>query len=329
MSTNPKNIIRPEYLKNFTKKIKTRYILLEKGKTFNNIEQTVASINTLTNQIIQELNLKIEDRQLPYINLQICYGKILNKRVRVFLHNNDTNFLFERELKVQLEAKNEISHILDLLIATSYNKITISSLSCDAEIVIDKNYLTIAVVDILLDIIMFNSYSYLKDMKLCDKKSFSEKKFAYFKSRKLSCFYECPEEKLMYYSLAFSARETKTRFNANKYIEYWNEFISIYFPNFVHIEKSIKDQLKQHVDYEELPTNLSYKFNKEPVGAYLLLRTNKDKTEKINPQLFSLFGINKYKKGKTKIIPIAQFDEVVPLLENLDVSAFKVIKQNK
>lgn len=326
MSTNPKNIIRPEYLKNFTKKVKTRYILLEKGKAFSNIEQTVSSINSLTNQIIQELNLKIYNRQLPYINLQICYGKVLNKRVRVFIHNNDTSYLFERDVRSQLEAENEISHILDLLIASSYNKITISSLSCDAEIVVDAAYLTIAVVDILLDIIMFNSYSFLKKMNLCDKKLFSEQKFEFFKKQQLSCFYECSEKKLMYYSFAFSARENEFRFNVDKYIEYWNDFISMYYPNLVHIEKSIKDQIQQHVDINELLKNLQHKFKDKPEGAYLILRTNKDRTENIHPQLFSLFGLSKYRKGKIIIVPISDFEKYVPLLENLDVSAFKIVK---
>ena len=87
----------------------------------------------------------------------------------------------------------------------------------------------------------------------------------------------------------------------------------------------MKEQLSQHVDKGELPKSTHRKFADYPQGAYLLLRTNKDRTEKIHPQLFNLFGIKKFRKGKLKIIPITDFEKYKPLLKNLDVSAFKVI----
>lgn len=329
MSTNSKNTIRPEFLKNFTKKVKTRYILLEKGKPIKsiNIGKAIPKINSLCNQIIQTLNLKINDRHIPYINLQVCYSKIRNKRVRIFLHNDATSFLFEQEIKQQIEnGEKEISHILDILIAESYNKITISNLSCDAEIVIDPSCLVIAVVDILLDIVMFNSYSFLKGMNVSDKKIFSNQKFEFYNLQHLESFYRCSNEKLLYYSLAFSARKSNGNFNIDKYIELWNDFVHTYYSNYVHTEKTIKEQLLQHVDKEELPQNLQYKFNDKPKGAYLVLRTNRDRTEDIHPLLCSLFGIRKYRKGRIKIVPIADFEDYVPLLEHLDVSAFKIVK---
>lgn len=182
MSTNSKNIIRKEILKNFTRKIKNRYILIEKGnEQFKDINCLISSINTTINQIIQELNLKITNRQLPYITLNVCYGMLENKRVRVFLHNDDTDFLYERDIQTQIKEETEISHILDLLVAASFKKITISSLSCDAELVIDYKILKHAIIDILLDIVMFNSYSFLKNMNIADKKNVSEEKYEFFK----------------------------------------------------------------------------------------------------------------------------------------------------
>ena len=158
MSTNSKNTIRPEFFKNFTKKVKERYILVEKGdKHLKNINDLVCSINQNLNCIIQTLNLKITDRQLPYITLKVCYGNLSNRRIRVFIHD-DTDFLYERDVQAQIEEETEISHILDLLIASSLKKITISALSCDAEIVIDYKLLQEAIIDILLDIVMYKRY---------------------------------------------------------------------------------------------------------------------------------------------------------------------------
>lgn len=328
MSTNKKNAIRPEFLKNFTKNIKERFILLEKGnQQFNDISELVGAINQTINEIVQELNLKITDRQLPYITLKIGYGNVLNKKVRVFLHNDDTDYFYEQDIQTQIETESEISHILDLLIATSFKKITISSLSCDAELVIDYKLLKCAIIDILLDIVMFNSYSFLCDMDIKQKKKISEQKYIFYMKEKLPCFYDCPKDKILYYSLSFSARNNEEEFDLDSYINYWNKFIEVYYPNSVHKEKSIKEQIEQHVDYKELPKTVHKKFDCLEQGAYLLLRTNKDRTEKLHPSINTLFGISKYKKGKIKIIPVQSFDEYKPLMENLDVSAFKVVKR--
>lgn len=328
MSTNSKNVIRPEFFKNFTNKVKERYILVEKGNTqFNNINDLVFVINQELNQTIQMLNLRIKDRQLPYITLKICYGNLSNKRIRVFIHNDDTDFLYERDVQAQIEEETEISHILDLLIASSLKKITISNLSCDAEIVIDYKLLRFAIIDILLDIVMFNSYSFLKSMDIDGKKRFSREKYDYYMDKRLECFYDCSEDKMLYYSISFSARMSESEFDLDKYIGYWDDFIGLNYPKQVHKEKSIKEQIKQHKDFKELPKNLYKKFEDKSSGAYLLLRTNKDRTEDLHPMLFSLFGIKKYRKGKIKIVPIEEFETYKPLMEHLDVSVFKIVKQ--
>ncbi|MBQ9700776.1 MAG: hypothetical protein IJV71_09180, partial [Lachnospiraceae bacterium] len=197
----------------------------------------------------------------------------------------------------------------------------------DAEIVIDYKLLQYAIIDILLDIVMFNSYSFLKNMNIAEKKRFSGEKYDYFKNSNLPCFYDCSKDKLLYYSISFSARISEDNFDIDKYIGYWNEFIDIYYPNETHQEKSIKEQIKQHVDFKELPKNIHKRFETLPVGAYLLLRTNKDRTEDLHPMLFSIFGIKKYGKGKIKIVPVEEFETYKPLMENLDVSVLKVVKR--
>lgn len=327
MSKKPKNVIRPAFLMNFTSKVKQRYILLEKGNSqFRNIADLIKSANDTLNRIVQELNIKIEDRQLPYLTIVPCYGNIFDKRVRVFLHNDDTDFLFERGVQSQIQNETDMSHILDFLIAASYKTVTISSLSCDAKLVIDYSLLKCALIDIMLDIVMFNSYSFLKNMNVADKKKFSEQKFAYYTNKNLSCFYDCDDKNVMYYALSFSSRKSQKSFNVDGYLSNWNEFIELFYPNCVHKEKSIKEQLQQHRDIGELPQNLHTRFKDKPNWAYLVLRTTRDRTEDIHPALFSLFGIRKYKRGKIKIVPISDFDKYKPLMEHLDVSAFKIVK---
>lgn len=328
MSTNYKNIIRPEYLKNFTRKVKTRFLLIEKGSDISkNIDETISHINSKVNCIIQSLNLIITDRQIPYITLLSYYGDIVdNKRIRAFLHNDDTNCFYEKNIKSQIESSTDNSHILDILIASDYNMVTISELACDAQIVIDPNLLEEAIVDILLDIIMFNSYSFLKNMTIDEKKLFSLRKYEYYKNGEMNSFYECSNDNLLYYSLAFMARDSDGNFDLNSYIEYWNNILNKYYPNCKHKEKSISEQLEQHVDRFELPKNLCERINKCEDGAYLILRTNRDRTEDIHPQLCSLFNIRKYKKGKILIRAISEFEKFIPLLEHLDVSAFKIVK---
>ena len=330
MSTNAKNIIRPEFLKNFTKNVKERLILLEKGNSnLINVSKFIPEINQYANEIIQYLNLIITDRQLPYINLQPNYGTVYDNRIRVFLHNDKTDVLFEQEIKERVEKETQSSHVLDILIAMGFKKITISNLSCDAELVVDEELLYIAIIDIILDIIMFNSYSFLKNMSIDDKKKFSKQKYDYYIKKQLPCFYECSTEKMLYYSLAFSARDSEGYLDYDLYLKHWQDFLKEYYPGFSHKEKSIREQLKEHVDYEELPKSLNSKFNEYDIGAYLLLRTNKDRTENLHPFLCNLFGIKKYKKGKIKIVPISEFEIYKPLMENLDISAFKVVKWEK
>ncbi|MBD5082447.1 MAG: hypothetical protein HDT44_11895, partial [Ruminococcaceae bacterium] len=159
-----------------------------------------------------------------------------------------------------------------------------------------------------------------------DKKLFSQKKYEYYKNSEMNSFYECSNDKLLYYSLAFMARNSDGNFDLDSYIEYWDNLLNEYYPNCKHKEKSIAEQLEQHVDRFELPKNLCDRIKKYDDGAYLILRTNRDRTEDIHPQLCSLFNLPKYSKGKILIRPISEFDRYIPLLEHLDVSAFKVVK---
>lgn len=327
VSTNQKNRARQAFLRNFTSLVERRIIIFENGSVFarEKYQDLINSVNEKLNIIIQEINLKVGERQIPYITLVAKVGSDVSNKARIYVHNNDTDDAFEEAIKDSIaENKDEISHIVDFLKAEGYKEIVISPIECDAEIVISRQYLECAIVDILLDISMFNSYSFLRNLSIEGKKLFSRQKNNFYNEHP-DCFYDCSSEKDLYYSLAFSARVSKTEIDIDKYVNLWNSFVKQFYPREVHEEIPIKKQLKYHVDYNELPTNLPICARNSKKGAYLLLRTNKDRTEAIHPMLCSFFGIKEYEKGKIKIVPIEDFNLYKKLLENLDVSAFKVV----
>lgn len=333
MSKNTKNVIRKGFLRNYTTKVKHRYILLEKGASqFRDIGKIICSANETLNTLIHELNIKVPNRQIPYLTLELCYGNVTDRRVRVFLHNDDTSPIYEGDIEKQIRSETEISHVLDFLIAPGFKKITIGSLSYNAELIIDYRLLKDAIVDIMLDIAMFNSYSFLKEMSSTDKKEFNEKKYTYFKTKQKRCFYDYdnPGSKTLYYSLSFSHRFGSEDFDVSGFIVEWDEFIELNYPGYKHQEKSIEEQMKQHVDYKEFPNNFHLKFANKPEGAYLVLRTNKKKNSpKVQPSINNLFNIINFRKGKIRIIPLSLFNDYQFMMKNLDVSAFKIVKQGK
>lgn len=327
MSTNARNIRRPDYFKNYTKKIKRREILVESGKVLQSkVQQVITSVNSEVNQIIQSINLKVADRQIPYITLEILFKPEIGPKARMVLIEQDTQSDFEKKIeRSTAKIGHDVSHFIELLASDSYNEVVISPIGCDSEIVVSREYLSCAIVDILLDIAMFNSYSFLKEKSVSEKHDFCTLKYNYYKRRNLDCFYEYKSDKELYYAFSFTARKDPKSLDVDEYISLWEDFVSSEFPGCVHVEKTVLQQLKQHVDYENLPRRLSGRFMKMPKGAYLLLRTNKDATEALHPSILSAFGIKKYRIGATKIIPIEQFNSYAYLFVNLDVSVFKVV----
>lgn len=323
MPNKQKNIIRQGYFKNYTLFAIKRKVLLEEP---NKLNLNVGWINKQTNQILQEINLKVHDRQIPYVAIDIQYGDKITGESRIVLHDYETNDFYEESIKRQLNGKVDTSHFLDFLLAPGCKELTISTLLSDAELVIDDRFTKCAMTDIALDICMFNSNSFLRDMSIEDKRKFSHQKYEFAKKRGLKNFYHCNKKDDLYYSLAFFARESESKFNVNRYLILWEEFISEYYKGCTHVEKSVKEQLKMHRDFGQLPKDCYKKFNTKSKGAYLLLRTNKRRTRIYRQWICSIFGMEKYEKGKILIIPIEQFELYKPLFEHLDVSVFKVVK---
>ena len=328
MSSNRKNRIGPTFLMNFTKNIEARHLVIENATAINgDLQKSINIINETANTIIQSLNVNIADRQLPYITLTVSYNSNLDNQARFFVHDSDTSDAFETAVGAHIDCiGTDISHMIDVLVAAGYKDIVISSLGYDAEIVVSQDFFKCAIVDVLLDIVMFNSYSFLRNLSLQEKHDFSFKKYQFYRVNALNCFYSCKTNKELYYSFAFSARKNEDEFDIERYINLWNQFIQYNYGTQIHKEVSIPRQLKHHADYGELPPALAKRFNKRAKGAYLIMRTNKDRTKDLELFICSVFGIKEYEKGKIKIVPIEEFEKYKPLFKNLDVSAFKVVK---
>lgn len=335
MSSNTKNVVRNAYMSNFTTDKKHRYIITEKGSDLDTyIQKNLNSINEAINISIQELSIKITNRQLPYIiieKLPVDFSNIQisqedkRRRIRGFIRDLRTNIV---SLK-KFDDDESISHSIEFFTNTTYQALTFSNLDFDAKILMSKDGLQNVFMDIFLDSAMFNSYSFLKGMSTLDKHEFGKKKFEYFKNKNLPCFYRIDTEdidQIFYYSLAFSCRTSDNEFDYDMYIKLWDDFIAECYPNEKHIEKSISEQLQMYIDAEQLPKNLKTKFVRKKEGAYLILRINRNQTKSLEERINSYFGIDDFHIGEIKIKEISEYYNIQDMLRNLDVAAYKIVK---
>ncbi len=333
MSNNIKNEKRPGFLRNFIGSdiIHSRYLVLDDTHELNDWtgkEQNV--INEKLWELIQNLNIQVKNRQLPYITL-ISVSEVEDGYARLILINgrNKNQMLIRKGIRESPLKRDEISHLIAFRLAPNYNRLTMSSLDsiADAKMIVSRKALISASIDILLDISMFNSYSFLRNLNIHERTEFNEKKVRFFKNNKLDCFYEL-EELDKYYSLAFSARETTDCIDIGKYISLWEKFIQTYYPDCSHEESSIREQLQHHVDIGELPfKKLCKDLSKKPDGTYLVLRINREYTKNTSfkERVSQYFKIDNYEIGSTKIANIDEFNDIRYMLENLDVSAYKIV----
>jgi len=322
---NTRNRSRHDYFRNYTTKIKERNIIVEKGTPINTQTQAkIKKANNKANLLIQRLNILIETRQLPYVLLKIVCNSYPDAKTRIMLHNAQTTDSFEKRFKEsvsEVDDHTEISHIVDILVALGCNDLTNSYLKSDLGMVMDPDLTIEPIIDILIDISMFNSYSFLKNMSTNEKRLFNKVKVEYIMNKLTISYYSLSTPNPAYLSFAFAARNQEGQFDINKYMKIWDDFITWAYPESVHIEKTINQQLKQHVDYGNLPKNIEKQFSDKADGCYLLLRKNKVRSKKLEEDIRRLF-----KKKKAIIIPMYEFERYERFFKNLDVSVFKIVK---
>lgn len=325
MSTNRKNVIRKATLSNFTREIIFRTIIVDR-ESHNRLSASLPLIMDKVNKTIQDVSLYIQDRRIPFISGKLTtYDNPQIHTSRIVLLPTEQNL---KKAFTPTDRRNN-SHLVEFQLSTIYHQITFSNSSCDAKLVLDEEFLIPATTDLFLDLAMFNSYSFLRDMSIEEKKDFSRQKFEYFKQKNLHCYYTYDDsDTLMYYSLAFSARKTTKKIDIPLYVSLWEDFLQTYYPGRLHQELPLELQLKQHVDFGQLSCEkILDKLNQLPEGSYLLIRLNKSpRTKKQALELNAIFGGNTLTSKNWKIIPTNQYLQIQKYVQTLHISVFKINK---
>ncbi len=326
------------YLSHFTNDTLGRLIFwTEKCGLEKNFPYKLKDILETLNSIIQALNLRVP-RNIPYMSIG-CVGYV-NELTRILIREQ-TNFEM-KEMMLQIDNNltsfANLSHILDLFECSSAREMYESEGNMNCKLAFDYNFRKMAIVDIFLDVAYFNSYSFLNLLSPAEKREFSRKKYEYFKNKGLNSFFiDGSKNGLDYYSFAFSCHTTDKKLlesatyeyeiDIEKYIATWNDFISEYYPNYHHIEKSVKEQLDLRIN-EHLPNYCSEYFENKNPGVYFLLRTEKKNIPKIyEKEVCSLFGISECTVGHLKVISLNDFYKYEHLFKNANISAFKIVIQ--
>ncbi|MBP1562123.1 MAG: hypothetical protein J6C38_00185 [Oscillospiraceae bacterium] len=332
MSKNRKNRKEPAYLRNFTRDVLQRKIWLEESyaKEHSNTIDGLKVLTETLNKYIQDLNLEI-CRNIPYISLKPTTGA--DDAVRMFIRQQAQ--FDEPSFMLQIgEHYIGLTHFIDLFVSEGVFELDHPSNEVfDAEIIFNSDYTRMVIIDIFLDVAMFNSYSFLRDADTEEKQAFSKKKYEYFRSHHLSTCFDEVGENLDYYSFAFSchdiSEETTFSINLEKYRNIWEDFIHEYYPNSVHKERPIEQQLKMRVD-KHLPSDYHNEFDDKEPGIYFVLRLNRaDLSPDIHGQLLPILGGKDVGFSNLKIVTKTELSKYGKLLRELYISAFKVVKQEK
>lgn len=327
MSTSRKNNNTKAPLENFTRDIKYRKIIVDPPSARSINAKTIGCIMKEVNKTIQEVSFEINNRQLPFVLCTIDTYKIStlpDSRIVLLPATNNYKTPFSKKERFSN------SHCIEFQLSAFYNQITYSNSSCDAKLVIDENYLVPATTDLFLDLAMFNSYSFFKNCTIEEKRKFSQQKFEFFKERKLDCYYTYDNsDLLMYYSLAFSARKSAKSIDIPLYLTLWDEFLQTYYPDAVHEIPSLEVQLRNHVDYGQLPCKkILDTMNHLPSGSYLLVKLNRQpRSSKIATELLTLLGGSTLTLKNWKVIPISEYPKIKKYAQTLHLSVFKLVKK--
>lgn len=328
-----RNAPRKGFTRNFSKYTIDRYIIID-DDLMNDTEKDsfIKEVNESLWYAIQETNMLLEDRLLPFVVVRrVDY---VDNRLRIIVNDYDSHrklLNYEEAEKLDLST---VSHIINFKPLSPQRRIVISDhlIPGNAKMLIDENEQVSAAVDIFLDIAMFNSISFLKDLSIKDKQEFNIAKFSFYEKRKLKSYYgidrKCPPH---YYSFAFYAREDSTHIDFYKYVWIWKEFISQYSKS-QSIENILpEDILKNYyVDVGNLDKcYLDRTFwESQSKGAKLLLRINRGPNTVERKQIISdYFGIDSFYVGAFKLVPLNEY--FVPFINTqmreLYISAFKII----
>lgn len=334
-----RNIYRKATTKNFSTFAIERYILIDDiTSTEQEKDQFVKTINEQLWFAIQETNMFAHDRVLPFVTVRRVIQD--NTKLRIIINDLDSTKKINdyedlQELKVE-----ELSHLINFRTLSPQRRVMVSDsfIPGNAKMIVDKNDQISAAIDIFLDVAMFNSISFLRDLDLNSKKQFSELKLNYFNKMKSvfdgNIYYYLEDDNPpSYFSFAFAARVDNKTIDYYKYVELWNVFLRERYPKQRNNNIFPVEQLKKYYrDIENIDNQyLNEKFWNNYHGDYLFLRTNqRPNTKGRTYDIANYFGITSIKEfhiGLTKVVPISEYFNpfLRKQLDELYISAFKII----
>lgn len=135
---------------------------------------SISLLKKALNLIIQEVNLKVE-RNVPYMIVDCL--EYVTERTRISVRENsefdDENIMLG--VDGQLDNFANITHIIDCFQAAGRAMIKRANYNnIDVTIYFDNYIRDLTIIDILLDIAFFNSYSFLREMSVAEKREFSK-----------------------------------------------------------------------------------------------------------------------------------------------------------
>lgn len=207
-------------------------------------------------------------------------------------------------------------------------------IECNAKMFVGQEELENAIVDIFLDISMFNSFPFFKKFSTDKRRSFSTIKFNYYRENQLTSYYNIDTDNPPdYFSFAFYAREDSKTIDFDRYILVWKEFMDT-----LQIDPSENIIMAPgeyvgtyHIDKEQLNSRYldnAHWASQEPKGAKLLLKMNRMPSQNEQKKMLKdYFGVSELTLRATKVVPLSEY--FVPFvnknLRELYISAFKVI----
>ena len=333
MSLKLRNVIRPACMRNFSKNLLDRCIIIDdENMNDNSRDKFVKAINERLWYSIQEVNSICTGRILPYV--RACRAFKGDTSVRIIINDVDSTKTFEsiieREIKI-----DELSHLINFKTLGPQPLVMVRDelIQGNARMLIDKPDQIAAAEDIFLDIAMFNSFSFLRDLPFEEKKQFSKHKYAFFKSVNEDCYYRYIDSEGIppaYYSFAFSAREDEDKINYEKYCSLWNKFITETYGDNTNIVPPPYMQLREHTDVGNIGKNFlgpNY-WEKKDNGDYLFLRVNSrpTNTEEEN-KIINYFGLTTLNVGDEVVKPISEYFNplVRRWIDELIISTYKIV----
>ena len=325
-------------LRAFSNRVEHRYISLSTKMNINpTVKENLLNITQRVNKnldiIIQTLLIKIPELQIPFIKV-VLGEKLSNNQLRLLVadHNDDVDEKLPEFINI-----DDLSHLIKFRITPGQKQIILSqeNSKANAEMLIDEEYIVCAATDIFLDIALFNSFSFLRDLSKKDKKLFSTLKYRYYLENNCQCYYHYKEflaTEPAYFSFAFTARKNKTEIDLDEYMYLWNDFLSKNYATYTDKSEYVIEQLKYHKSFGQITKNDS-NYEKilrrfDETGPKLILRINKKpKSKKIRSDIANYFGIPKFHLGTIKIVELKEYynPRLRRFLECSYVSAFKVV----